>query len=101
MAEKAKINDGGPAFPVPLNPGESLPCGKSADGMNLRDWLAGQAMPAIYTVEMQVFGPQRIRELISGEEPTERDDLDWSENVARDCYRLADAMLRERGRTTK
>ena len=44
----AKIDDGGPAFPVPMvetPTGEIMPVTVYGDfgGMSLRDWLAGQA----------------------------------------------------------
>lgn len=48
MSETKRINDGGPAFPVPLafnpNSGEPQHTGMYFDGngMSLRDWLASQ-----------------------------------------------------------
>jgi hypothetical protein len=38
------INTGGPAFPVPLNPGQSWQGMAPCDGMTLRDYFAAQAM---------------------------------------------------------
>jgi hypothetical protein len=44
-----KINDGGPAFPVPSvgtgDPRDGMTRG--SDGMSVRTWLAGQALPSI------------------------------------------------------
>lgn len=41
-------NDGGPAFPVNLEPHECITVdSKPLHGMTLRDWFAGQALPAL------------------------------------------------------
>lgn len=50
---------GGPAFPVPLNPGESYQGHGPCDGMSLRDWFAGLAMQALIAgyPEKLVVGP--------------------------------------------
>jgi hypothetical protein len=44
---ETKINDGGPAFPVPLNENERYVGPGSELGMTLRDWFAGQALGGI------------------------------------------------------
>lgn len=59
----------------------------SANGMCLRDWFAGQAL-----VGFQTF----IRGGWAGEMPPEMAD-----NVAANCYAIADAMLRYRAGTAK
>ena len=41
------INDGGPAFPSDLLINGSVTARKPYDGMSLRDWFAGQALPPI------------------------------------------------------
>ncbi len=43
MAKKDKIDDGGPAFPIPL---EQFVAGRTlvVKGMSLRDYLVGQAL---------------------------------------------------------
>ena len=69
-----KINDGGPAFPQDLQ-------GRRGDdpqyqGMTLRDWFAGKALEG----QAHRFDhPHNHRELL-----------------AKDCYEIADAMLKER-----
>lgn len=77
-------NDGGPAFPSP-NAGEwgfnskneRVFCPDVTSGMTLRDWFAGMAL--------QGFAAHP-------------DNNDWTrEEVARDSYGWADAMLAERG----
>lgn len=80
-----KINDGGPAFPVP-NEGQ----GWGAPGMSLRDWFAGQALNG----EIAAQGEEALSI------PT---GMTVSEALARDakrraewCYRQADAMLAAR-----
>lgn len=62
--------DGGPAFPL-------------AEGMSLRDWFAGQAIGLFSLNDDEV---SRIR---SGVSPLHG-------VVAKFCYGLADAMLKER-----
>lgn len=67
-----KIKDGGPAFPL-QSIGPHFPAGYS--GMTLRDYFAAKAMQGFCTIEMY---------------PS-------MENIARDAYALADAMLEARG----
>lgn len=70
-----KIDDGGPAFPVP-----NLP---NMHGMPLRDWFAGQALPAVMAV---TAAGQHIPQMLPGETRLEP-------AIARDAYAMADAML--------
>ena len=63
--------DGGPAYPLS---GRNL-------GMSLRDWLAGQALMGI----------------VSNGEILKQHGL-IQDDVAKDAYRFADAMLAERGK---
>lgn len=71
-------NDGGPAFPRPASTDEhNTPCNVYQDqcGMSLRDWFAAKALqnlPAVYDKGMK------------------------PEQLARDAYAIADAMLDER-----
>lgn len=69
------MNDGGPAFPIqgniPLETKTILPY----DGMTLRDWFAGQALANVAS--------ERFFENAT------------AECVARECYEIADAMLKE------
>ena len=75
------MTDGGPAFPQLL--AERMPYGvytlTAEGGMTLRDWFAGQAIPALAHV------------WVSGEV----DDYP-PQHFARDAYQLADAMLKAR-----
>ena len=75
MAEK--INDGGPAFPIPLQPEQVWQGMAPFDGMTLRDYFAAKAMQSYLL------------------------DKDWDsftfEQWANAAYEMADAMLKARG----
>lgn len=78
-----KIDDGGPAFPTEPNtqPGFYL-----HHGMSLRDYFAGQALPAVIVVTSE--GNHR---------PIMRDgERTIAPAIARDAYEMADAMLAAR-----
>lgn len=77
-AQTSLVNDGGPAFPVAENHrvAADLPW---TGGMTLRDWFAGQAL-AGYCANPVIF---------------DRFGL-LPENVAPECYGIADAMLAQR-----
>ena len=89
-----KTNDGGPAFPrkrslhrrdaVDMSgaPNSDYVQDPPQDGMSLRDWFAGQALPAI------INGNTEFCKL--GGKATALD------SIATDCYKLADAMLAAR-----
>lgn len=72
-------NDGGPAFPVTSEFVKNAP---SLNGMSLRDWFAGQALPSVI------------------EEYARLNPGIGTEHLPRNCaghaYRIADAMLAER-----
>ncbi|QFY77498.1 hypothetical protein DUD43_07255 [Alcaligenes faecalis] len=70
------IKDGGPAFPVPLNPGEPWQGMAPCDGMTLRDYFAAKAM-------------QGWQANPNPNDTPINDVAQWS-------YRMADAMLRAR-----
>jgi hypothetical protein len=77
-----QINDGGPAFPV----AEDHKIAADLDwtcGMSLRDYFAAQALPALVAVVSAGHHQTVVQEPIETV-------------MARDCYRLADAMLRAR-----
>lgn len=89
-----KINDGGPAFPLPDVYGANG-CGlrEGAPGMSLRDWFAGQALAGMTSIKPDLGSCRDLAEL------DER--MSRAISVAGDiAYRYADAMLaaRERGR---
>jgi hypothetical protein len=64
---------GGPAFPTPAHNLQN-------DGMTLRDYFAAKAMQ-IVLYQCDCFP-----------------DTDWRDGVAMDAYKMADAMLKARGR---
>lgn len=68
---------GGPAFPVPDQGGAEW-------GMSLRDWFAGKAMTTMFYPAIM----ESIR--------TDK-DLDCGQ-VAAFAYKMADALLKERGK---
>ena len=80
------IDDGGPAFPTKPNtqPGFYL-----HHGMSLRDWFAGQALPAVIAA---TGAGQHM--------PATRDsDTHIEFAITRDAYFIADAMLAARKTT--
>lgn len=78
-------NNGGPAFPIAAGPidhyGNLL--NYPEFGMSLRDWFAGQALPAIIKEQSNSQG--------------HGDPTFWL-NVSIHAYRAADAMLAERAK---
>lgn len=73
------INNGGPAFPIPLQPDQSWQGMAPCDGMTLRDYLAAKAIQGFCAnVNTQ---------------PTTQNHFD---NLAEDAWRMADAMLKAR-----
>jgi hypothetical protein len=80
---------GGPAFPTSLNP--DGPFG----GMTLRDYFAGQALPE--AVEDYDRKSRRAGDMKENVLPWACKALGTREEIiARQAYRYADAMLRER-----
>ena len=69
--------NGGPAFPVPLLPGQSWQGMAPCDGMTLRDYFAAKAMQS-YLLDK------------------DRDSFTF-EQWAQASYEMADAMLKARG----
>jgi len=77
----AEPNDGGPAFPKPLDPYPSD--GVGYEGMSLRDWFAGQALAGWLASY--------------GDTPKHPATVDGKgDAVAANSYALADAMLAAR-----
>ena len=74
-------NDGGPAFPVPLLPGQSWQEMAPCDGMTLRDYFAGQAISQIIAV-------------CANDTTHGMTEADY---FACRAYEIADAMLKARG----
>lgn len=74
----AKIDDGGPAFPLPRNHSNGDAIYAPGDGMSLRDYFAAKALCEYLAAHMA-------------------DDKQVDEDVVADCaYSMADAMLRAR-----
>lgn len=71
------INNGGPAFPIPLNDGQSWVGMNEFDGMTLRDYFAAKAM--------QGFAADPNAAWTAG-----------ANGMARCAYEWADAMLKAR-----
>lgn len=68
---------GGPAFPVPLNPGEIYQGHAPQDGMTLRDYFAAKAVSAASDLS-----------------DCHKDSMPAA--IARNAYAIADAMLEAR-----
>ncbi len=83
--KSAKLNDGGPAFPmvlnVELNPDSNRTLGsiESTEGMSLRDWFAGMALNG----------------LLSGEHFSLKNEV-----IVKMSYELADATIAQREKST-
>ncbi|MGX9694439.1 hypothetical protein ACTJNK_29150 [Achromobacter anxifer] len=75
--------NGGPAFPVPLHPGQSYQGHAPCDGMTLRDYFAAKALPAV----VQVCGGDTMH------------GMRQADYFAGRAYELADAMLTARDQT--
>lgn len=73
---------GGPAFPVPLNPGSGWQGMGPCDGMTLRDYFAAKAMQGFLGGHVAHYGHENH----------------WRfEDMADEAYAVADAMLTARG----
>lgn len=83
------IKDGGPAFPVPLNPGEPWQGMAPCDGMTLRDYFAAKAMQGMLADRETIlaFANNAHKEMVGP------NDL-----MATASYGMADAMLKERNK---
>jgi hypothetical protein len=81
-----RIEDGGPAFPITV----PVEFQYAYDGMSLRDWFAGQALPAV--IAATSAGQHHLQ--VEPEQTAER-------ALADAAYKLADAMLaaRQKGPT--
>jgi hypothetical protein len=78
----SKIDDGGPAFPILFNDAGRM-LRAEAEGMSLRDYFAAKALTGICSSR------DEAGTLIEH-------GYEW---IASEAYRIADAMLRERGLT--
>jgi hypothetical protein len=81
-----EINDGGPAFPVPMVRYEDNFFNVTDGGMSLRDWFAGQALAGIGASDLKhSYIWQRFS-----------DEAISLDGISELCYMLADAMLKEK-----
>jgi len=81
-------NDGGQAFPLPAykwDNGQSQGWHIGQEGMSLRDWFAGQALPQAMAITYSTSALLAVK-------PEPRS------NSARIAYECADAMIKERER---
>ena len=74
-------NTGGPAFPIPLNPGQNWQSMAPCDGMTLRDYFAAKAMHVAWEAYDKGY---------TG------DPEDVTNSIAHHAYQIADAMLKAR-----
>lgn len=84
----APINDGGSAFPLYDHHGNGQQF-LAGCGMSLRDYFAAESLKAIATMVAQGMHTAQQIGMSSPEA-----------SIARDAYRLADAMLSERAKAT-
>ena len=80
--------NGGPAFPVPLLPGQSWQGMGPCDGATLRDYFAAKAMQGELAAMVDPSGSQCGIALDTPDESLAR--------IAKHFYRIADAMLKAR-----
>lgn len=85
VAEMEK-DTGGQAFP---RSGQIMPNMGEQDGMTLRDWFAGQALMGLLNNAERRIESDVVESLTNGE------------LLARNCYYMADVMLKERQRDGK
>lgn len=87
-----RIEDGGPAFPKPLDPYPNAQGMESgSQGMSLRDWFAGQALAGLIA-PLIAADPAAIARAAVADGFTGR----FPEYVAMRAYEQADAMLKAR-----
>mgnify|MGYP001559385529 CR=1 FL=1 len=79
-----KHDDGGAAFPATLYH-DARDFGQRT-GMTLRDWFAGQVLPAVMLSSDAAY--------MTGK----RDEAPGTKEYVSDAYRIADAMIKERNR---
>jgi hypothetical protein len=80
-----EMNDGGPAFPVPADvavftgdPRDGVGYEKAHPGISTRDWFAGMALS---TINAEIYNGHG-----------------WENAIAHHAFKIADAMLDERGK---
>ncbi len=97
MSERTMMDDGGPAFPTDA---QSALQHDHYEGMSLRDWFAGQAVPGLLTARIASDGDDSVW-LWSERGVGWNHAMPPSANqLATLAYELADAMLLARKPTT-
>lgn len=105
MNDAAKIDDGGPAFPIqryiPKEGGGFIDLGEYVaipDGISLRDYLAARAMPSLIEgIEFEMRENSMSKQDRTGfDDHRKETGTTYAEEVAIDAYCIADAMLRVR-----
>ena len=93
---ETKIDDGGPAFPVPdtYHPNGQVQFG--SNGISARDWFAGQALSGLIRSAMYGAELQRIFDHSGKVADSGADGETPQEYTARIALSLADAMLKAR-----
>ena len=82
-----KINDGGPAFPIPLAEGQRWQGMAPCDGMTLRDYFAAKAMQGILS-DIKTLSEVMIKQ---GVPLNNRPEI-----LAATSFSMADAMIKAR-----
>lgn len=83
----SNTNTGGPAFPIPLNQGQSWQGMGPCDGMTLRDYFAAKMLNGM------VASPELLEVVTAAEVLGD----EYSQRCANIAYKWADAMLKARG----
>ncbi len=90
-----QINDGGPAFPLPVADQECFSRFESGyGGMSLRDYFAAKAMAALIAEPVSELWQGTAAQWANQLQHTQ---LDGPSMVAHVAYMMADAMLKARG----
>lgn len=93
MSDATPIHDGGPAFPVPSVCNANGDVQYGTDGMNLRQWYAGQALNGILSQSPgSLFGHRNIWKAYLNNTDTEDE---WFSETARVACKIADALISE------
>lgn len=84
-------DDGGQAFPQPITVGPNADAYPAYPGMSLRDWFAGQSIPAATVDYTKGIADYEIGRMFGGRGGIRREEI-----IATLAYQYADAMLAAR-----
>lgn len=94
--QKQHDQDGGPAYPATIHTEDNSGTHyEDHPGMTLRDWFAGQALPALEKTELSIA---MAAHLLGIDDASYRSEIHWPKVMAKLAYGLADAMLAERNK---